>query len=889
MEFLTSADRRHLYGRGEKTSELLGRINTNQITLLLGNSGSGKTSLIHAGLFPAAIDSGWFPVYTRPLGLPRGDVVSGLLASVFEGPHSHRGALLGPLEQAAAAVLPRRLLLVIDQFEDILTSRDEEEAERLVADLRSVRYLDDRQIRVLVVYRADLEARLGRFWQLISGSPEGLARVYIAGLSADEASEGIEGTCRDLRIKLELSVNEKARVGKDLQSFSATHGEQGVYPPYVQMFIDHMWRTLGSKPGAYRLEDYLAAGAMEGVVEGYLTRQLAYARDTEGHLKAVLVALVRSYGVKAQKSLAEVAIDAGLGEKKCEVVLEQLIDLRLVRHVGDLYEVAHDFLARDISKQLVDSDEREFKRIRELLASKSATYTTTRSLLTVEELLMLFKYKERVLASDGELRLILASWAEERGPGLYLLLGATPSRLVELISAEESKAGIADEGRAMLALLRRKASGSPLRQRDWAFFRRYQLGVELAGMISSSPLDCPDQVLLWALRSKRRTVREAAFQAVARKVANGSRQWIALLSKSSSAFYRSAYEQLATREELPLFPINSTSTASRPLREFGFVQRIVRAEPGQALRTSLKDLKKRRPRARIWLFAKGIVTHRTLGLQSTLGKLPRLEASKAATLMNSASGSVSELDFVALLDAYVKWNKKEAAFAAETNQRLWRIYEDKASVLGETILRISAQRNLKLLRDSFQKITLTPSAQYLVLALARFGSSTDIVKIISGVEQADYDIRYWFQIEMGHTFESRMRELGGPVPVALAEICRRKGFWEDSRSRGSKLARKNELPLKSRDNRALYLRLVAHAIIGATGQDDIELLKRLAQHEYRMIARAAAVRLAQLGGDGGIKALQSASTDAIVHGNAEAFGQAVRAAEMQRLGLADAM
>jgi len=134
-----------------------------------------------------------------------------------------------------------------------------------------------------------------------------------------------------------------------------------------------------------------------------------------------------------------------------------------------------------------------------------------------------------------------------------------------------------------------------------------------------------------------------------------------------------------------------------------------------------------------------------------------------------------------------------------------------------------------------------------------------------------------------------MRELGGPVPVALAEICRRKGFWEDSRSRGSKLARKNELPLKSRDNRALYLRLVAHAIIGATGQDDIELLKRLAQHEYRMIARAAAVRLAQLGGDGGIKALQSASTDAIVHGNAEAFGQAVRAAEMQRLGLADAM
>jgi site-specific recombinase XerD len=43
-----------------------------------------------------------------------------------------------------------------------------------------------------------------------------------------------------------------------------------------------------------------------------------------------------------------------------------------------------------------DSEQRDFKRIRELLASKAATYATTRSLLTVEELLMLFKYKEAV-------------------------------------------------------------------------------------------------------------------------------------------------------------------------------------------------------------------------------------------------------------------------------------------------------------------------------------------------------------------------------------------------------------------------------------------------------------------------------------------------------------
>ena len=813
--------------------------------------------------------------------------MSALLASVFEGPHSYRGALLSPLEQAAVAVVPRRVLLIIDQFEDILTARDEREAERLVRDLQTIHYLDHPRIRVLVSYRADLEARLGRFWQLISGSPQGLARVYVGGISGSEAWKSVESACSDLRIRLELSEAEMAQIGEDLQSFSARQGEQGVYPPYIQMFIDHMWRKTESKPGTYRFDNYLTSGGMEGVTAGYLTRQLAYARDTKGQLKSALVSLVRSYGVKAQKSLAEVALETGLAEKDCEVVLEQLIDLRLVRHVADLYEVAHDFLARDISAKLVDSEEKEFKRVRELVSSKSATYTTTRSLLTVEELLMLFKYKERVLPSDAELRLILASWAEEQGPGLYLLLASTSSRLVELIRDEESKGDLDDEERAMLALLRRKVSGSTLGPREWSLFRRYQLGMELAGIISAAPLDCPDQVLSWALRSKRRTVRDAAFEAVAKKVANGRRKWIAVLTKSSSPFYRSTYELLAIDGNLPLFPINPSRTVSRPMQEFGLVQRIARAEPGPLLRTSLNELRKIRPRAHVWLFAKGIATHRTIGLAPTLIKLPRLGSSKVATLMNSARGNLNSSDFLALLDAYFEWNQKEARLADEMNRRLSRVYEDKASALAKTILRLSTKQNLKPLRNSFEKITLTPSAQYLALALVHAGTSADIVRTIKKVEQAGYDIRYWFQIEMGRIFEKRMREIGGPVPIELLRICRRKGFWDDDRGRTSKVARKDKLPLKHLDNRALYLRLVAHAVVGAAGQNDLDLLEKLAQHDYRMIARAAAVRLAQLGGDDGIKILQSAVKEAIERGNAEAFGIALRDAEIQRFGLAE--
>ena len=53
MEFLSSADRLHFYGRTTKIQELLDRISSNAITLLLGNSG-GRQDLSHTRRFVPA-------------------------------------------------------------------------------------------------------------------------------------------------------------------------------------------------------------------------------------------------------------------------------------------------------------------------------------------------------------------------------------------------------------------------------------------------------------------------------------------------------------------------------------------------------------------------------------------------------------------------------------------------------------------------------------------------------------------------------------------------------------------------------------------------------------------------------------------------------------------
>jgi hypothetical protein len=255
-------------------------------------------------------------------------------------------------------------------------------------------------------------------------------------------------------------------------------------------------------------------------------------------------------------------------------------------------------------------------------------------------------------------------------------------------------------------------------------------------------------------------------------------------------------------------------------------------------------------------------------------------------MLSPVRGKITEKEFVALLRAYLEWNQQEAAHMNELNRFRRAIYEDKATALATAILRIATERNLKSLRSTFQKITLTPSAQYYVLSLLRVGTTKDVLRIIKKVGTSDSEVRYWFQIQVAYAIERRMLELGGRIPVTLRRLCVCKAFREDPQRGKSRFSRGDMLPVKVSFNRGLFRRLVAHAAIGAARIEDSGLLKELAEHEFHLIARASAIRLTTLGGDAGIALLQSATADAIEQGHTESFAFAFRDAEIQKLGLA---
>lgn len=284
MEFLTSEDRDYLVGRKRNTEELIKRIEDESIVLLVGESGVGKTSLIHAGIIPNASAVGMRPIYARPLASPSVDIVDKVKTSIFDEPPPFKWPLVALLARVVTALQGQKVLLIIDQFEDVLASTDLLEVEHLVADLGTFHELAEPDLRVLISYRADLEGRLGEYWQQISGSPRGLARYYISGITEKDAWEGIEKTCQDLCISLKLRPSEESRIIKDLSFASKSIGQPTIYPPYMQMLLDHFWSATNKGGTEYRIEKYQEAGGMIGVVGGYLNRVLKYAQDKEGYV-----------------------------------------------------------------------------------------------------------------------------------------------------------------------------------------------------------------------------------------------------------------------------------------------------------------------------------------------------------------------------------------------------------------------------------------------------------------------------------------------------------------------------------------------------------------------------------------------------------------------------
>ena len=212
------ADATDFFGREAVTARLLRRLAEDdpagRFLAVVGPSGSGKSSVVRAGLVPAVRcgvihgSERWYVIELVPGSRPFLELETALLGVAVDPPPSLMDELerdeLG-LVRAVDRVLPdatSELLIVLDQLEEVFTLVDDDvERSRFLASLRAAALEPESRIRVVATLRADFyDAPLSvpGFGDLLAArteaitpmSPEELERAIVA--PADQAGLVIE-------------------------------------------------------------------------------------------------------------------------------------------------------------------------------------------------------------------------------------------------------------------------------------------------------------------------------------------------------------------------------------------------------------------------------------------------------------------------------------------------------------------------------------------------------------------------------------------------------------------------------------------------------------------------------------------------------------------------
>jgi len=122
------------YGRDQEIEEILQRLRLHPFLMVIGPSGSGKSSLVFAGVIPAlhrnaSLGAGTWHVHTfRPGSTPRANLRAApqqtqtreLLDQVFAKISDSSPGTLAPNTQSPPS--PHRLLVIVDQYEELFTN-----------------------------------------------------------------------------------------------------------------------------------------------------------------------------------------------------------------------------------------------------------------------------------------------------------------------------------------------------------------------------------------------------------------------------------------------------------------------------------------------------------------------------------------------------------------------------------------------------------------------------------------------------------------------------------------------------------------------------------------------------------------------------------------------
>lgn len=348
----TEADR--LYGRDREIATLVEHVLFRRAVVYTAPSGTGKTSLLRAGLVPRLGTLGVACVYVSCHGREPPDLARAICSD---------GATPAAAAKLRIETEHKRLVVVIDQIEAALGNA------RFVAEVGELlRVATELELGIVLSVREDVLASLLAHL----GTQHNVLRL--GPLSVDGAREAIIGPLIERRVRIDASlldtlIGDLERAAASIAAEMRWADERAVYPPHLQLACSALYEQLASGEDALTARHYAQLGGLDEIVRDYLDRVLETELSAEqlATARRVLLALVDTDRTRAVRTYAELAeqlpSDARLAPL-LEMLRQRGIIVPLRAPNGQpAWELVHDSL---VPRVLAWSDRQDLARQRAL-------------------------------------------------------------------------------------------------------------------------------------------------------------------------------------------------------------------------------------------------------------------------------------------------------------------------------------------------------------------------------------------------------------------------------------------------------------------------------------------------------------------------------------------
>ncbi|MCA1706009.1 MAG: TIR domain-containing protein [Actinobacteria bacterium] len=373
------------FGREDDVSLVLEKLKRSRFVAVMGPSGSGKSSLLRAGLVPALRRGAMAGSETWPLRIFRPGprpftALAAQMTRLF--PDAPMQPTLDglrtdarSLDLAAAAALADRppeelAVLVVDQFEELFTlCRDDQDRVPFLDNLHYAATIPGGRVVVVLGMRADFYPRCARYPQLrtlVVGDQQ-----YLLGpLDAEALCRAVEEPARRVGLKLEPGL-----VDTIVSDVGASAGTL----PLMEHVLLEIWRR--RRVNMLTLEAYVASGRVVGALAQRATASYSQLSPSQQAIaRRVLLRLVQpGEGEEDTRRRAELSELVARPEEQddVETVVRALADQRLVTTSRDelsgapVVDITHEALIRgwpDL-RRWIDEDRERLRAQRHLTES----------------------------------------------------------------------------------------------------------------------------------------------------------------------------------------------------------------------------------------------------------------------------------------------------------------------------------------------------------------------------------------------------------------------------------------------------------------------------------------------------------------------------------------